>query len=389
MRIAYVHGFAGVSGSMLLGALVDAEAPLTAVQEGWQRLQLPVAEVISERVRCTDYTATRVRVTASHVDTFLSQYTYATFCEFIGQCTLPPRVRQRLLRLLAHFADAVTGVHGVPERGLAMQSAWMPTVLYLGSGVVTALEALAVEQLLAAPVNLGAGPHPLTAALMRGASVYGEPATGELTSVDGAAILTALSASFGPLPAMTVSRTGYGASAEATAGNVRGLQVLLGDVEAQSTAERIAVLEANIDDMNPEFYEVIFARVLAQGALDVMLTPVLMKKGRPGHKLTVLAPLAMVASLSRVILQETSTFGVRVYDVWRQKLARFVRQADTCYGVIPVKCGVLDGRMVQAAPEYEACKRIALQQGIPIRLVYTEAARLAASWLIEPEEPDG
>ena len=110
----------------------------------------------------------------------------------------------------------------------------------------------------------------------------------------------------------------------------------------------------------------------------------LMKKGRPGHKLTVLAPLPAVAGLSRVILQETSTFGVRVYDVWRQKLARFVRQVDTCYGVIPVKCGVLDGRMVQAAPEYEACKRIALEQGVPIRLVYTEAARLAASWLSGP-----
>jgi uncharacterized protein (DUF111 family) len=107
-----------------------------------------------------------------------------------------------------------------------------------------------------------------------------------------------------------------------------------------------------------------------------------MKKGRPAHKLTVLAPLFAVSKLSRVMLQETSTFGVRVYEVWRQKLERFSRQVETCYGCIPVKCGVLDGKIVQAAPEYEACKRAALEQRVPVRLVYAEAARLAAHWLL-------
>jgi uncharacterized protein (DUF111 family) len=383
MRVAYVHGFAGVSGSMLLGALVDAGAPLSAVQEGWQRLQLPAVQVALERIRLADYTATRLGFTASHGDAFLSQYTYATLCEVIAQRVILSRVRQRLLRVLAHFADTMAGVHGVDERDLALQSAFMPTVLYMASGVATALDALAIDQLLAAPVNLGTGPHPLTAALVRGASVYGERAAGALTTVDGAALLAGLSAGFGPLPAMTMAGTGYGVSMELPGESPRGLQVLLGDIEGQPTAERIAVLEANIDDMNPEFYEAIFERVLAQGALDVTLTPLLMKKGRPANKLTVLTPLPGVASLSRLILQETSTFGVRIYDVWRQKLERFVRQVETCYGVIPVKCGVLDGRMVQAAPEYDACKRVALEQGVPVRLVYTAAARLAAAWLID------
>jgi hypothetical protein len=107
-----------------------------------------------------------------------------------------------------------------------------------------------------------------------------------------------------------------------------------------------------------------------------------MKKGRPANMLTVLAPLSAIASLSRFILQETSTFGVRVYEVWRQKLERFSRPVETPYGVIPVKCGVLDGKLVQAAPEYEACKRAALEHGVPVRLVYSEAARLAAPWLL-------
>jgi uncharacterized protein (DUF111 family) len=181
---------------------------------------------------------------------------------------------------------------------------------------------------------------------------------------------------------MSITETGYGVLTETTADAHQGIQILLGDMEETSAAERIAVIEANIDDMNPEFYEVVFERLLAQGALDVSLTPLLMKKGRPAHKLTVLTPLFAVSTLSRVMLQETSTFGVRVYEVWRQKLDRFSRQVETCYGCIPVKCGVLDGKIVQAAPEYEACKRAALEYGVPVRLVYTEAARLAAHWLL-------
>jgi uncharacterized protein (DUF111 family) len=180
---------------------------------------------------------------------------------------------------------------------------------------------------------------------------------------------------------MTVTGTGYGVTAASTSEPPRSLQVLLGDVVGPAAAERIAVIEANIDDMNPEFYECVAERLFAQGALDVTLTPLYMKKNRPANTLTVLAPLAAVATLSHLILQETSTFGVRVHEVWRHKLDRFHRQVETRYGSVPVKCGVLDGRIVQAAPEYEACKRLALAQGIPVRLVYAEAASLAAPWL--------
>lgn len=387
MRIAYVHGFAGVNGSMLLGALLDAGAPLAVVQEAWHHLQLPAVQVTVEPARFADYTATRLVCTDFPSETFLAQFTYATLYEFLEQRIRPPRVRQHLLQLLAHFADAVARVHRVQEPDCALQSTFMPAVLYLGSGVATALEALSIDQLMAAPVNLGVAPHPLTAALVRGASVYGERTHAALTTVDGAAILSGVAVSFGPLPSMTMVGTGYGISTETSADNTRGLQVLLGETEALPTAERIAVLEANIDDMNPEFYEVIFERLLTQGALDVTLTPLLMKKGRPANKLTVLAPLPAVAALSHMILQETSTFGVRVDEVWRQKLERFSRPVETRYGVIPVKCGVLDRRIVQAAPEYDACKRAALAHGVPVRLVYTEATRLAAPWLTDHYPP--
>ena len=138
---------------------------------------------------------------------------------------------------------------------------------------------------------------------------------------------------------------------------------------------------SNIDDMNPEFYEDISARLFAQGAFDVTLTPMFMKKNRPATKLTVLSPLHQTATLSNVMLRETSTFGVRIYEVSRRKLDRFWREVHTSYGTVSVKCGVLDGRIVQAAPEYDACRQLAREHNLPVRLIYAAAARLAAPWL--------
>ena len=395
MRIAYVHGYEGVTGPLLLGAFLDAGASLTRVEQVWHHLHLPVAEVSCARVPCTDAMATHVTWTAPHAHAFLHPHSYATLVDLLAQSAASSYVKQCLLHILRRFVAAVARVHGVSEGGsLALQSTFLPEILYLGSGIASALEELDTEQVMAAPMPLSTGvidtaqgrrslPHPLTAELCRGLPVYGEgaPRHVEQTTVGGAAILTAWATHFGPLPDMTVAGTGYGLTVTSAAEPARQLQVLLGETVGPAAAERIAVIEANIDDMNPEFYECVAERLFAQGALDVTLTPLFMKKNRPANTLTVLTPLPAVAKLSHLILQETSTFGVRVHEVWRHKLERFHRQVDTRYGIIPVKCGVLDGRIVQAAPEYEACKRLALEQGVPVRLVYAEAASLAAPWL--------
>ena len=395
MRIAYVHGYEGVTGPLLLGALLDAGASLTSVEQVWHHLHLPAAELSCVRVSCTEAMATHATWTAPHIHAFLRPHSYATLVGLLEQSEASSYVKQRVLRLLQCFVAAVARVHGVSEGGeLALQSAFLPEILYLGSGVAGALEDLAIEQVVAAPMPLSTGfrddaqgrrplPHPLTAELCRGLPVYGEgvPRHTEPTTVGGAALLTAWTTRFGPLPDMTVAGTGYGLTEASTAETARRLQVLLGETVGPAAAERIAVIAANIDDMNPEFYECVAERLFAQGALDVTLTPLFMKKNRPANTLTVLAPLPAVATLSHLILQETSTFGVRVHEVWRHKLERFHRQVDTRYGIVPVKCGVLDGRIVQAAPEYEACKRLALEHGVPVRLVYAEAAGLAAPWL--------
>ena len=383
MRIAHVHGHGGLSAPLLLGACLDAGASLAAIESGWQALDLPTACVSSTRVAFPHGAATRIDFTPAPVVDFLNQQSMTALLARVHDAGLVDRVKRRLSALLNRYAVATDRVYGANQA--AMCSEHLPEIVYLGSGVILALEELAVDEVMAAPLPLGDQAAdapllpPLIAELCRDAAVQGRHQTGQPTTVDGAAILTAIANRYGPLPSMTLAATGYGAQDAAT--GAPQLQLMLGEREEQGNAERIAVIETHIDDMNPEFYEAVFERLFAHGALDVALTPLLMKKNRPATKLTVLSPLPHVNDLSRLILQHTSSFGVRVYEAWRHKLERFHRHVDTHYGRIAVKCGTLDGHIVQAAPEYDACKQAAREHGAPVRLVYAEAARLAAAWL--------
>ena len=393
MRIAHVHGYGGLSAPLLLSACLDAGASFAAVESGWRLLDLPTAQVLPARVTFTHGVATRIDFTPGQAAGFLNQQSMAALLARINGSGLAGRAQQRLSAMLSRYAAAVDRVYGAADGAeAALRSEHMPEIVYLGSGVILALEELDVDEVVAAPLLLGGQTedapllHPLIAELCRGASVHGQPLAGkpcpthpQPTTVGGAAILTAIASRYGPLPAMTLAATGYGTQDDSP--DAPQLQMALGDREGHGEAEWIAIIETHIDDMNPELYESVFECLFANGALDVTLTPLFMKKNRPANKLTVLSPLSHVNELSRLILQHTSSFGVRVHEAWRHKLERFHRHVDTRYGRIAVKCGTLDDRIVQAAPEYDACKRAAREHGVPVRLVYAEAARLAASWL--------
>ena len=284
--------------------------------------------------------------------------------------------------MLERYAAAVERVYGNDS---VVYSEYLPEILYLGSGVVLALEELGVDEVITAPLPLGGQRedmpllHPVIAELCRGAPVQGQQHAERAMTVGGAIVLTAIASRYGPLPSTTLAATGY--ATQDTAADVAQLQMVLADGEERQGSERIAVIETHIDDMNPELYEAVFECLFDHGALDVTLTPLFMKKNRPANKLTVLSPLSHVDELSRLILQHTSSFGVRIHEAWRHKLERYHRHVDSRYGRIAVKCGTLDNRIVQAAPEYDDCKRAAQEHGVPARLVYAEAARLASSWL--------
>ena len=382
MRIAHVHGHGGLSAPLLLGACLDAGASLAAIELGWRSLGLPVAQVSAARVTFPQGAATRVDFSPDQTAEFLDRQPVATVLAHIDDCGLADRPKRKLSAMLNRYGAAVERVYGGDA---AVRAEYLPEIVHLGSGVVLALEELGVDEVVAAPLPLGVRAedtpllHPLIAELCRGASIQGQKQAEQATTVAGAAILTTIASRYGPLPAMTLAATGYGTQDDAP--DAPQLQMALGDREGQADAEWIAIIETHIDDMNPELYEAVFECLFARGALDVTLTPLFMKKNRPANKLTVLSPLPHVNELSRLILQHTSSFGVRVHEAWRHKLERFHRHVDTRYGRIAVKCGTLDDRIVQAAPEYDACKRAAREHGVPVRLVYAEAARLAASWL--------
>ncbi len=398
MRVAYIQAATGVHGRALLGALLDVGASMEAIQHGWQQLALPAVEIEPQRVTTAGHVATAISWTAPDLTDFLALHHHTGFGRLLEASKLSERTREPLSAMVRRFIDAVERRYpdGPPQ---ALFTAWLTDLLYLGSGVVLALEELDVDACEVSPVNLGSGyiedtsalqpiPHPLTAELMRDCPIVGGTVPGELTTIDGAAIVTALATRFGPMPSMTLWRTGHGLTLEDEKPSLPHVQVMIGEVEGVAGGDRIAVLEANIDDMNPEFYDAIYNRLFAQGALDVTLAPMMMKKNRPANKLTVLAPLDLANAISQSVLLETSTFGVRMYEVQRRKLDRFWRDVETRCGLIPVKCGVLDGRIVQAAPEYDACKQLAEEHGIPVRLIYAEAAGRASAWLGEESGQD-
>ena len=328
--------------------------------------------------------ATRIEFSPARTAGFLDQQSVAAVLARINDSGFADRTKRRLSAMLNHYADATERVYGGEA---AARAGYLPEIVHLGSGVAMALEELGVDEVTAAPLPVGGRSlsvpflHPLTAELCRGASICGQQQGGQSTTVDGAAVLTAIASRYGPLPSATLVATGYAIRDDAS--DNPQLQLVLADMDGRADPERIAVIETHIDDMNPELYEAVFECLFDRGALDVTLTPLFMKKNRPASKLTVLSPLPRVDDLSRLILQHTSSFGVRIHEAWRHKLERFHRYVDTRYGCIAVKCGTLENRVVQAAPEYDACKQAAQRHGVPVRLVYAEAARLASAWLTD------
>ena len=382
MRIAHVHAHGGLSAPLLLGACLDAGASLAAIESGWQTLGLPTAQVSATRVSFRQGAATRVDFSPDQTARFLDRQSLEDVLAHIDNSALADRPKRRLSAVLERLAAAIQRAYG---RDSAVHAEYLPEIVHLGSGVVLALEEMGVDEVITAPLPLGGQSedmpllHPLIAELCRGATVQGQQQAERAMTVSGAIVLTAIADRYGPLPSTTFAATGY-ASQDATA-DVAQLQIVLADREGREGSERIAVIETHIDDMNPELYEAVFECLFDHGALDVTLTPLFMKKNRPASKLTVLSPLFRVDELSHLILLHTSSFGVRIHEAWRHKLERFHRHVDSRYGRIAVKCGTLDDRIVQAAPEYDDCKRAAREHGVPARLVYAEAARLASAWL--------
>lgn len=382
MRIAYFDCFAGASGDMILGALLDAGVQPEVWQGELTKLNLSGYELKIERVQKQSLTATAVRVRVSEG----GQERGLTEIEaLIRASPLPTEVKETSVEVFRRLAEAEARVHGItPERVHFHEVGGVDAIVDI-VGAVVGLRLLGVEAVYASALPLGHGfvdcahgrlplPAPATLELLRGVPVRSQDVEGELVTPTGAAILTTLAKGFGPFPPMTVERIGYGAGQrDFPFPNL--LRLLVGSTSAGLDArlETLTLLEANIDDLNPEFYGHLMERLFTAGALDVYLTPVQMKKNRPGVLLSVACPPAKAEALAALVFAETTTIGLRRQEVQRWALARERVEVETPYGSVGVKVARLGGKVMTASPEYEDCRRLALERGVPLKEVYAAA----------------
>jgi len=384
MRVAYFDCFSGVSGDMCLGALVDAGLPFAELAKGLEGLRVRGFSLRSRRV-------TRGALAGTKVDVLLEKgrdrmWNMRAARRVLKASHLPEPVRDRSLAVFEHLARAEGLAHRTPAAKVHFHELGDLDSLVDVVGTVLGCHLLGVEALYVSAINVGSGtsrsehgvipaPGPATAALLKGVPVYAAGPRFELTTPTGAALMATLSAGAGSMPAMTVTSIGYGAGEADLPGWPNALRVFVGDSLALAESDRVAMLETNLDDMNPQGYDLLIERLLARGALDVTLTPVIMKRGRPGIVLSVLADPAKVEPVLKVLFAETTTLGVRVQEVARRLLARELTEVATRFGPVRVKVAKAAGRSLKARPEYQDCKRIAEQTGLPLRNVVREVER--------------
>ena len=385
MRIAYFDCIAGASGDMILGALLDAGLPEASLRQGLAALRLAEFDLRCSKALKNGFSATRVEVIVAQDE---SERRLADIEALVTGSDLAEPIRQQALAIFRRLVQVEAGIHNRPMEQVHLHELGGVDTIVDVVGALVGLEKLGVEKVYASPLPLGRGfisgahgqiplPAPATLALLQGVPVVGSPIDKELVTPTGAALLTSLAESFGPIPPMTLASVGYGAGGwDLPIPNV--LRLLIGDAASgPATLESLVMLETNIDDLNPEIYDYVMGRLFAAGALDVFFADIQMKKNRPATLVQVLCRPGDAPALSAILFAETSTLGVRQHLVSRQALPRAIRTLETPYGPVQVKIAWWAEGKAKAAPEYEDCRRLAEQHGAPLREVYQAAQRAA------------
>ncbi len=384
MKLCYLDCFSGISGDMLLGALVDAGLSPVVLENELRKLNLKDWSLSTDRVQRGGLTATKLdfKISETH-----HHRTWKKIRELIHASALAAPVQQRAELIFDRLAEAEAAVHGVAKDEVHFHEVGaMDSILDI-VGASVAMEELGIEKIVASPLNLGSGsvktahgtlpvPAPATAALLKSAPVYSTGVAAELVTPTGAAVVAALAAEYGPLPRMSVSAIGYGAGSRDLTEQANVLRVFLGEQLEESRAAddpTVSIIEANLDDMSPQLGGYFMEQALAAGALDVFYTPVQMKKNRPGVLLTVICPSDRVEALSEMVFQQTTTIGLRIYEARRRVLAREFVSVETPHGSVRMKVARLNGRVLNAAPEYDDCQRLAREKSVPLKQVLADA----------------
>jgi pyridinium-3,5-bisthiocarboxylic acid mononucleotide nickel chelatase len=386
MKVAYFDCFSGISGDMTLGALLDAGCDLVRLRAELHGLQVPGWELSAEKVWKNGMAATY-----AHVKTEDQQKhrPLSAILQILQDSQLAPSVRDRASAIFQQLGEAEACVHDVPIEKIHFHEVGAVDAIVDIVGACIGFHALGIEKFFCSPLNVGGGtvkmahgvlpiPAPATANLLQGKPTYSSGLQRELVTPTGAAIVATLCDSFGPQPPMSVSAIGYGAGAADLEGQPNVLRIMIGEAAEKTVPgydQEITVIEANLDDMNPQIYGYFQEKALAAGALDVFTTPVQMKKNRPGTLLTVLCQPADAQTLMTLIFAETTTFGVRTHAAQRRVLPREFVKVTTSFGEVRIKLSRVNGRVLHVAPEYDDCRKLAEEKNVPLQRVISEALR--------------
>lgn len=385
MKVAYFDCFAGISGDMTLGALLDAGLNLDDLRKEIARLNLCGYRIAAEKVVKNGISGTKVNI---EIEDQRVHRNFRDIARIIDESTLDIETKTKSTRVFEKLALAEARIHSTSVDKIHFHEVGAMDAIIDIVGVAIGIKLLGIERVYASAIHVGQGfidcrhgrlpgPAPATAELLKGIPVYSTGIDVELTTPTGAALISTLADGFGNMPEITLERIGYGAGhADLKVPNL--LRVMIGEAKTD-TYERdtVSVIETNIDDMNPEFFSYVAERLMLHGALDVSFGSVFMKKNRPGVLLTVLCPNEIVDVAVGILFSETTTIGVRLHRVERKKQHRERICVNTPYGDVNVKLSKHAGKVTNVAPEYEDCKRIATERDVPLKDVY-DAAKSSA-----------
>jgi len=385
MKTLYFDCFAGASGDMILGAMVAAGVDPNFLREQLSLLPVKGFSVNFETVNRSGVSATYARVDTAHEH---KHRHLADINQIIEGSALSDAVKQRAVQIFTRLAEAEARVHNEPIEHVHFHEVGALDAIVDVVGAAICFEALQIGRFISSPLHVGSGmvkmahgqfpiPPPAVTELLKGVPFYATEIKGELLTPTGAAIITTVCSEYGPIPLMKTEATGYGAGTREYQDFPNVLRVMMGETEASgATDERLWMLETNLDDASPQIVGHVLDRVLELGALDCFFTPVQMKKNRPGVLLSVLCGRDEKEAVMKLLFTETTTLGVRSYEVTRRALQRSVVRVETQYGPIDVKVAHLDGRVVNEMPEFEQCRQAAANAGAAVKIV-EDAARVA------------
>jgi len=426
MRIAYIECFSGISGDMFLGALIDAGVPPALLEKAVAALNVGARLEISKVVRA-GISATKVDVwangekdapreqiparAAGHLHDHKHDHPHAEHShthdhprsqththgrglteirQIITAANISTTAKKTAIAIFEALGAAEAKIHNTSIEAVHFHEVGAVDAMVDIVCAAVGADALAVDEIVCSPLNLGGGtvecahgtfpvPAPATVELLAGAPVYSSGLQAELVTPTGAAIVKTLAKRFSSFPALTVLKSGYGAGTRDLQGQPNVVRLTIGEtastVAEHTHSETVCVLEANLDDLNPQVFGYVTDRLLEEGALDCFAMPVQMKKNRPGTLLTVLCSPADAGKLTRIIFSETTTLGVRQREEQRRCLARRWENVRTPWGEVRIKIGSMNGSVTNFAPEYEDCRKLAVEHHVPLKQVMQEAAR--------------